>query len=127
MSFFDTYIYCLKTQNYNILNPTITSIIKNIILALGIFTEEIPSVEILSSDYSTKEPGSWHIEKNASWIDSNKAEVILDINSEMKKRKQYKKERCSFFVYNILSTIPYSNASLASIYLSLLVSLHIFL
>ena len=84
------FICLIVIVSFCILNPAITSIMKNITLAFGIYTEEIPSIEFESSGYSTKEQGSWHIDKSASWTDSNKAEIIFDVNSEMKKSDKYK-------------------------------------
>jgi hypothetical protein len=46
------------------------------------YTQEIKSVEIESDDYDN--PGSWHIDKSAEWIDTNKARVTFEVNSVLK-------------------------------------------
>ncbi len=56
--------------------------------SLGIYTQEIKSVEIQSDDYNN--PGSWHIDKSAKWIGLNKAQVIFDINSIIKAGDNHK-------------------------------------
>ena len=55
--------------------------------SLGIYTQEIKSVEIQSDDYNN--PGSWHIDKSAKWIGLNKAQVTFDVNSVMKTNGNY--------------------------------------
>ncbi|MBR3210427.1 MAG: VWA domain-containing protein [Bacilli bacterium] len=57
----------------------ITSGAKKVLNGLGIYTEEVKSVEIESSDYD--EPGSWHIDKSAEWIGPTTAQVTFDVNS----------------------------------------------
>ncbi len=47
------------------------------------YREEIRSVEIQSSNYPN--PGSWHIDKSAKWIDTNKARITFDVDSIMKR------------------------------------------
>ena len=56
--------------------------------SLGIYTQEIKSVEIQSDDYNN--PGSWHIDKSAKWVGLNKAQVTFDVNSVMKSGDNYK-------------------------------------
>ena len=46
------------------------------------YTQEIKRVEIESEDYDN--PGSWHIDKSAEWIGSNKARVTFDVSSVIK-------------------------------------------
>ena len=61
---------------------------KKFLDSLGIYTQEIKSVEIQSNDYNN--PGSWHINKSAEWIGLNKAQVTFDVNSVMKISDNYK-------------------------------------
>ena len=56
--------------------------------SLGIYTEEVKSVEIQSDDYNN--PGSWYIDKSAKWVRLNKAQVIFDVNSVVKTDDSYK-------------------------------------
>lgn len=49
---------------------------------LGIYTEEIKNLEIMSDDYN--EPGSWHINKSVKWISSNTARITFDVESIFK-------------------------------------------
>ena len=56
--------------------------------SLGIYTQEIKSVEIQSDDYNN--PGSWHIDKSAKWVGLNKAQVTFDVNSVAKTGDNYK-------------------------------------
>ena len=56
--------------------------------SLGIYTQEIKSVEIQSDDYNN--PGSWHIDKSAKWIGLHKAQVTFDVNSVIKTSDNYK-------------------------------------
>ena len=60
---------------------------KRFLDSLGIYTQEIKSVEIQSDDYNN--PGSWHIDKSAKWIGLNKAQVTFDVNSVMKTNGNY--------------------------------------
>ncbi|MBQ6324100.1 MAG: VWA domain-containing protein [Bacilli bacterium] len=59
-----------------------------ILKAMGIYTEEIKSVEFKSSDYDN--PGSWYVEKSAIWIDKNKAKVTFDVKSILKTESKYR-------------------------------------
>ncbi len=61
---------------------------KKFLDSLGIYTQEIKSVEIQSDDYNN--PGSWHIDKSAKWIGLHKAQVTFDVNSVMKSGDNYK-------------------------------------
>ncbi len=62
--------------------------IKRFLDSLGIYTQEIKSVEIQSDNYNN--PGSWHIDKSAKWIGLHKAQVTFDVNSVMKTNGNYK-------------------------------------
>ncbi len=55
---------------------------------IGIYTEEIRSVDFKSADYDN--PGSWYVEKSASWIDKNKAKVTFDVKSILKTENKYR-------------------------------------
>jgi len=56
--------------------------VKKVLNSVGIYTEEIKSVEIQSTDYDQK--GSWHIDKSAEWTGKGTAKVTFDVNSIMK-------------------------------------------
>ena len=66
----------------------IKTVTKKFFDSLGIYTQEIKSVEIQSDDYNN--PGSWHIDKSAKWIGLHKAQVTFDVNSVMKSGDNYK-------------------------------------
>lgn len=53
--------------------------IKKILNGVGIYTNEVDSVEINSELYN--DAGSWNINKSAKWTSSNTAEVTFDVNS----------------------------------------------
>ena len=55
---------------------------------LGIYTEEVKNVEITSNDYN--EPGSWHIDKHAEWVDTDKAKITFDVNTVLKSGQRKK-------------------------------------
>ena len=54
--------------------------------SLGIYTEEVKSVEIMSDDWSRENPaaGAWHIEKSAEWTGYKEAKVTFDLNTTPK-------------------------------------------
>ena len=56
-----------------ITEPKTKLITKTINKLLGVYTEEVKSVEIQSSDYDDQ--GSWHIDKSAKWTGTNKADT----------------------------------------------------
>ncbi len=62
--------------------------VKKFLDSIGIYTEEIKSVEIQSDDYNN--PGSWHIDKSAEWVGLNKAQVTFDVNTIAKMEGNYK-------------------------------------
>ena len=62
---------------------------KKVLNDLGIYTEEISSIEINSSIYNDEE--SWNINKSAKWTSSNTAEVVFDVNS-IRKINDHKKD-----------------------------------
>ena len=53
--------------------------IKKILNGVGIYTNEVDSIEINSELYN--DVGSWNINKSAKWTSSNTAEVTFDVNS----------------------------------------------
>ena len=53
--------------------------IKKILNGVGIYTNEVDSIEINSELYN--DAGSWNINKSAKWTSSNTAEVTFDVNS----------------------------------------------
>jgi hypothetical protein len=71
-----------------ITEPKTKLITKTINKLLGVYTEEVKSVEIQSSDYNNQ--GSWHIDKSAKWTGTNKAQVTFDVNSIIKTGNHYK-------------------------------------
>ena len=71
-----------------ITEPKTKLITKTINKLLGVYTEEVKSIEIESSDYDN--PGSWHIDKSAKWTGTNKAQVTFDVNSIIKTGNHYK-------------------------------------
>lgn len=68
----------------------ITYITNRILKELGIYTTEVRNIQIESSDYSSNTPGSWHIDKSAKWIGTQKAQVTFDVNSVLKTQENYK-------------------------------------
>ena len=76
----------MKKRKYLLLIPII------ILLAIGIYLlpnafgalQEVKSVTIESSGYSTKTPGSTHIEKSGMWTEKGKARVTFDVNTVAK-------------------------------------------
>lgn len=66
----------------------VTYIAERILKDLGLYTTEVRSIEIESSDYSN--PGSWHINKSAKWAGLGKVEVTFDVNSIIKTEGIYK-------------------------------------
>ena len=60
----------------------ITNTLVNFLDNIGIYTREIPSIEIESNDYNN--PGSWHINKSAKWTGVGKAQVTFDVESVQK-------------------------------------------
>ena len=71
-----------------ITEPKTKLITKTINKLLGVYTEEIKSIEIESSDYDN--PGSWHIDKSAKWTGINTAQITFDVNSIIKAGNNYK-------------------------------------
>ena len=63
--------------NVNVVNILTTKILNS----LGIYTEEIISVGIESSDYQSKTGGSWHIDKSAMWTGRDSAKVTFHLNT----------------------------------------------
>ncbi len=61
---------------------------KKFLDSIGIYTEEIKSVEIQSDDYNN--PGSWHIDKSAKWFELHKAQITFSVNSIIKTNNNYK-------------------------------------
>ncbi len=71
-------LYCTTGTNL------ISSGVKFVLNTLGIYTEEIKSVEIESNGYKDQDGGSWHIDKSADWTDLNKAQIKFDLNTVVK-------------------------------------------
>lgn len=66
------------------------------------YSTEIESVEIESPDYKDNEPGSWHIDKTAEWLNRDTAEVTFDVSS---KRKIGDRKKDIIFVFDISSSM----------------------
>ena len=64
-------------------NNIVKTMGKSFLEGLGIYTEEIKSVQIESDDFD--DPGSWRIEKSARWTSSDTAQIIFDLKSMLKK------------------------------------------
>ncbi len=58
--------------------------VRNLLAGLGIYTEEILNVEVISDGYNSNVPGAWHIDKSAEWVSYGKARVTFSINSVIK-------------------------------------------
>lgn len=54
------------------------------------YTEIVENIEIESSDYIDREPGSWHIDKSAEWTSTTSARVHFDVSSILKSNNKYK-------------------------------------
>ncbi len=57
---------------------------RKVLASVGVYTEEIKSVEIKSEGYDKQEGGSWHIDKSADWTDLNKAQIKFELNTVVK-------------------------------------------
>ena len=55
--------------------------VQNLFSDHTVYTQEVKSVAIESSGYSTSKEGAWHIDKSGEWIDENKAQVIFDVTT----------------------------------------------
>lgn len=55
--------------------------VRNVLYRVGIYTEEIQSVDISSSEWDEKREGSFHINKSAKWVDANQVDLTLDIDT----------------------------------------------
>lgn len=71
-------IYCVTGTNL------ISTGIKNVLSSLGIYTEEIKSIELKSEDWDSKAGGSWHIDKSAQWTGTDTAQVLFDVKTNVK-------------------------------------------
>ena len=72
----------LLTFSFLMSYNTSTISISKILTRLGIYTEEIPTTEIVSNDYDN--PGSWKIEKSAKWTGKGKAQITFNLSSVAK-------------------------------------------
>ena len=76
-------IFSLLTKT-NILSVTVKSLLETV----GVYTSEIKSIEITSSNYNAS--GSWKVTKSAEWTGYEKARITFDINSIVRKAEKYK-------------------------------------
>ena len=82
----------LLNQVISIITGTnfLSTSIKGILNRSSLYTKEIPSIEISSNDWSSSSGGAWYIEKSAKWTSTSTAEVILNVDSIIKKGNNYK-------------------------------------
>lgn len=76
-------IFSLLTKT-NILSVTVKSLLETV----GVYTSEIKSIEITSSNYNAS--GSWKVTKSAEWTGYEKARVTFDVDSVIRKADKYK-------------------------------------
>lgn len=76
-------IFSLLTKT-NILSVTVKSLLETV----GVYTSEIKSIEITSSNYNAS--GSWKVTKSAEWTGYEKARVTFDVTSISQKGDKYK-------------------------------------
>ena len=69
-------------------NNVVKTMGKKFLEGLGIYTEEIKSVNIDSNNFD--DPGEWRIEKSARWISTDEAELTIKLNSVLKTGDNYK-------------------------------------
>lgn len=82
--FFNSCYYLITGKNI------IERNIKALLYKAGVYTEEVRKVEINSPGWINAEDGSWNLNKSASWIDINKAQVTIELNSKIKKANKYR-------------------------------------
>lgn len=97
------FIFSLVVISFVTKTNVVTYITEMILKELGIYTGEVCSVEIESSDYSSNTPGSWHINKSAKWTGLGKVQVTFDVNSIIKTGDNYKD--VLFLVLDIFSSM----------------------
>ncbi len=84
-----------KTKNQAIIISIIffSAILFGIIFLFNSYalTEPIASISFDSEklDYSTKTPGSIHVDKSAQWVDTNRARITFDVDTVRKTRVPY--------------------------------------
>lgn len=93
------FIIILNTSYYLITGKNvIEKNIRALLYKAGIYTEEIKSVSIPSSDWYTTAGGSWNINKSAEWIEENKAMITIDLITKI---KESEKDKDVIFVLDI--------------------------
>ena len=80
----------LLTFSFLISGKTSSITIAKVLAGLGIYTEEIPIVEDVSSDYNN--PGSVKVSTTAKWTDFGKAQITVDLQTVAKPKNNYKKD-----------------------------------
>ena len=63
---------------------------KNFLSDVGLFTEEVKSIEIVSDNYD--EPGSYKLTKSAEWTSNNTARITMDLEPILKLPDDRKKD-----------------------------------
>ena len=82
----------LLNQIISIITGTnfLSTSIKGILNRASLYTKEIPSIEIKSNEWNSNMGGEWRIDKSAKWTSTSTAEVILNVDSIIKKGNNYK-------------------------------------
>ena len=57
---------------------------KNFLAGAGIYTKEVPSIEIKSDDFDNNKSGSYKVTKSAKWTSDKKARITFNIDSVLK-------------------------------------------
>lgn len=57
---------------------------KNFLANLGIYTKEVPAIEIKSDDFDNNKSGSYKVTKSAKWTSDKKARITFNIDSVLK-------------------------------------------
>ncbi len=70
---------------YSLCTPSSENVLisgaRKILASIGIYTEEVKSIEIKSDGYDRQEAGSWNIKKTVDWIGSNTAKITFDVDT----------------------------------------------
>ncbi len=82
--FLNTVIFFMTGKNI------IENSIRAILYQAGIYTEEVKEVNIDSTDWWSQEEGSWRLKKSADWIEKNKAQITLDLTTNIKTNNKAK-------------------------------------
>lgn len=64
--------------------------IKKVLNSIGIYTEEVSSIEITSDGYKNEEEGTWNVTKSAKWTGTSTADVTFEIDTIIDNGSNYK-------------------------------------